>query len=154
VKTSGACCFPAVSAPFPSPRSAGLGSSRGAAAKAALAAQGSGRGCRQLPALACSSRHGFLSPATPESAASRAADRAVLGALGMTPLVALPSQTCRPEPAAAGTRQEGGTQPVCVRSYKGGSWPRSLQTTGLVFEFWLLLRGYLYVGFFFFLYNC
>lgn len=63
--------------------------------------------------------------------------------LGVTPLVSL----LFPEPSALGTRQEGGTQPTCVKSYKGGNWPRSLQTMGLVLEFWLLLRGYLYVGF-------
>lgn len=45
-------------------------------------------------------------------------------------------------------------QPTCVKSYKGGNWTCSLKTMGLGSEFWLLLRGYLYVCafcFFFFL---
>lgn len=89
--------FSAIPVQFPTPLSTGLGSFRGMAAGAALAAQGSGGGWRQLLAPACSSRHGFFSPAVLESVASRAADRAVWGGLGnyTTPFLIVPGPTAR-----------------------------------------------------------
>lgn len=138
--------------PFPTPCSTGLGSFGGTAVRSVLAApqSGGGRGagsCWPLPAplTVVSFLHLCWNRLPPELLTGLCWE-----ALGIPPLVSLSSRSHRPEPPAQGTRQEGGTQPTCVRSYKGGNWPCSLQTVGLVFEFWLLLRGYLYVGFVFF----
>lgn len=126
----------------------GLQGHRGAVTGGALS-----WGCRETGCIdmgvqrhgvqAAASRHGFC----PRPGWDELLTGPCWEVLGTAPLGSLSAPELLP-------REQGarGTRPTRVKSYKGGNWPRSLKTMGLVFEFWLLLRSYLYAGFSYFIF--